>query len=238
PRDRRPGPRRHRARQAGPHRPGRVRDHSAARPRPRRCRIRRSGRCHRDAQPLRAARLPHRRNRACDHQQPGRIHHSPRLGAVVAKSINAPIFHVNGDDPEAVVRAARLAFEYRQEFNRDVVIDLVCYRRRGHNEGDDPSMTQPTMYSLIEKKGSVRKLYTESLVGRKCITDDEAAEALKDYQSKLESAFAETKEAETGPYDGEAFNAPYEPSDIETFNDVETAISTETLQRIGEVFAE
>ncbi|WP_298418318.1 multifunctional oxoglutarate decarboxylase/oxoglutarate dehydrogenase thiamine pyrophosphate-binding subunit/dihydrolipoyllysine-residue succinyltransferase subunit [Brevibacterium sp.] len=156
----------------------------------------------------------------------------------VAKSINAPIFHVNGDDPEAVVRAARLAFEYRQEFNRDVVIDLVCYRRRGHNEGDDPSMTQPTMYSLIEKKGSVRKLYTESLVGRKCITDDEAAEALKDYQSKLESAFAETKEAETGPYDGEAFNAPYEPSDIETFNDVETAISTETLQRIGEVFAE
>jgi 2-oxoglutarate decarboxylase len=156
----------------------------------------------------------------------------------VAKSINAPIFHVNGDDPEAVVRAARLAFEYRQEFNRDVVIDLVCYRRRGHNEGDDPSMTQPTMYSLIEKKGSVRKLYTESLVGRKCITDGEAAEALKDYQSKLESAFAETKEAETGSYDGEAFNAPYEPSDIETFNDAETAISPETLQRIGEAFTE
>jgi 2-oxoglutarate decarboxylase len=155
----------------------------------------------------------------------------------VAKSINAPIFHVNGDDPEAVVRAARLAFEYRQEFNRDVVIDLVCYRRRGHNEGDDPSMTQPMMYSLIEKKGSVRKLYTESLVGRKCITDEEAAEALKDYQSKLESAFAETKEAETGPYDGEAFNAPYEPSDIETYNDTETAISEDTLQRIGEAFA-
>ncbi|NNV08959.1 multifunctional oxoglutarate decarboxylase/oxoglutarate dehydrogenase thiamine pyrophosphate-binding subunit/dihydrolipoyllysine-residue succinyltransferase subunit, partial [Geobacillus sp. MMMUD3] len=64
----------------------------------------------------------------------------------IAKSINAPILHVNGDDPEAVVRAARLAFEYRQEFNRDVVIDLVSYRRRGHNEGDDPSMTQPLMY--------------------------------------------------------------------------------------------
>lgn len=84
----------------------------------------------------------------------------------------------------------------------------------------------------------MRKLYTESLVGRKCITDEEAAEALKDYQSKLESAFAETKEAETGSYDGEAFNAPYEPSDIETFNDAETAISTETLQRIGEAFTE
>ena len=156
----------------------------------------------------------------------------------VAKSINAPIFHVNGDDPEAVVRAARLAFEYRQEFNRDVIIDLVCYRRRGHNEGDDPSMTQPTMYSLIEKKGSVRKLYTESLVGRKCITDDEAAEALKDYQSKLESAFAETKAAETGPYDGDAFNSPHVPSDIEAYNDTETAISADTLQRIGDAFAE
>ncbi|MGO2037058.1 MAG: multifunctional oxoglutarate decarboxylase/oxoglutarate dehydrogenase thiamine pyrophosphate-binding subunit/dihydrolipoyllysine-residue succinyltransferase subunit [Brevibacterium sp.] len=156
----------------------------------------------------------------------------------VAKSINAPIFHVNGDDPEAVVHASRLAFEYRQEFNRDVVIDLVCYRRRGHNEGDDPSMTQPLMYSLIEKKGSVRKVYTESLVGRKCITDDEAAEALKDYQSKLESAFAETKEAETGPYDGNAFNNPHVPSDIEAFNDAETAISPETLTRIGEAFAE
>ncbi|AZT93320.1 MAG: multifunctional oxoglutarate decarboxylase/oxoglutarate dehydrogenase thiamine pyrophosphate-binding subunit/dihydrolipoyllysine-residue succinyltransferase subunit [Brevibacterium aurantiacum] len=156
----------------------------------------------------------------------------------VAKSINAPIFHVNGDDPEAVVRAARLAFEYRQEFNRDVIIDLVCYRRRGHNEGDDPSMTQPLMYSLIEKKGSVRKLYTESLVGRKCITDAEASEALKDYQSKLESAFAETKEAETGSYDGDAFNAPHVPSDIEAYNNAETAISSETLQHIGQTFAD
>ena len=95
-------------------------------------------------------------------------------------------------------------------------------------------MTQPTMYSLIEKKGSVRKLYTESLVGRKCITDEEAAEALKDDQSKLESAFAETKEAETGPYDGEAFNAPYEPSDIEAFN-CRDGHHPETL-RIGEAF--
>ncbi|HEY0248465.1 MAG TPA: multifunctional oxoglutarate decarboxylase/oxoglutarate dehydrogenase thiamine pyrophosphate-binding subunit/dihydrolipoyllysine-residue succinyltransferase subunit, partial [Gryllotalpicola sp.] len=76
----------------------------------------------------------------------------------VAKTVQAPIFHVNGDDPEAVVRVAKLAFEYRQEFKRDVFIDLICYRRRGHNEGDDPSMTQPLMYGLIEAKRSTRKL--------------------------------------------------------------------------------
>ncbi|WP_297621310.1 multifunctional oxoglutarate decarboxylase/oxoglutarate dehydrogenase thiamine pyrophosphate-binding subunit/dihydrolipoyllysine-residue succinyltransferase subunit, partial [Nocardioides sp.] len=77
----------------------------------------------------------------------------------VARMVQAPIFHVNGDDPEACIRVARLAFDYRQTFNKDVVIDLVCYRRRGHNEGDDPSYTQPLMYDLIEQKRSVRKLY-------------------------------------------------------------------------------
>ena len=91
----------------------------------------------------------------------------------VAKTIQAPVLHVNGDDPEAVARVAELAFAYRQEFHRDVIIDLVCYRRRGHNEGDDPSMTQPLMYNLIEAKRSVRKLYTEALVGRGDITQEE-----------------------------------------------------------------
>ncbi len=96
--------------------------------------------------------------------------HTSTYSTDVAKTIQAPIFHVNGDDPEAVVRVAQLAFAYRQEFHRDVVIDLVCYRRRGHNEGDDPSMTQPLMYNLIEAKRSVRTLYTEALVGRGDIT--------------------------------------------------------------------
>ena len=64
----------------------------------------------------------------------------------MAKTVQAPILHVNGDDPEAVVRVAQFAFDYRQAFNRDVVIDMVCYRRRGHNEGDEPSYTQPLMY--------------------------------------------------------------------------------------------
>ena len=115
----------------------------------------------------------------------------------VAKTIQAPIFHVNGDDPEAVVRAAELAFAYRQEFNKDVVIDLICYRRRGHNEGDDPSMTQPLMYNLIEAKRSVRKLYTEALVGRGDITQDEYEAAHRDFQDRLERAFMETHAAQT-----------------------------------------
>ena len=113
----------------------------------------------------------------------------------VARMIQAPIFHVNGDDPEACVRVAQLAFEYRQEFKKDVVIDMVCYRRRGHNEGDDPSMTQPLMYRLIESKRSVRKIYTESLIGRGDISVEEAEQALRDYQQQLERVFAETREA-------------------------------------------
>ena len=116
----------------------------------------------------------------------------------VAKTIQAPIFHVNGDDPEAVMRVAEIAFAYRQEFHSDVVIDLVCYRRRGHNEGDDPSMTQPLMYNLIEAKRSVRTLYTEALVGRGDITPDEFEAAQTDFQSRLEEAFAETHAVQTG----------------------------------------
>src|SRR5690625_5109559 len=110
----------------------------------------------------------------------------------VAKGLQLPVFHVNGDDPEAVAHVAELAFDYRQQFNRDVIIDMVCYRRRGHNEGDDPSMTQPVMYSLIEKKRSVRKLYTEALVGRGDLSEDEAEEALQHYKSELERVFTET----------------------------------------------
>ena len=116
----------------------------------------------------------------------------------VAKTIQAPIFHVNGDDPEAVLRVAELAYNFRQEFHKDVVIDLVCYRRRGHNEGDDPSMTQPLMYNLIEAKRSVRTLYAEALVGRGDITQEEYEAAHADFQDRLERAFAETHAAQTG----------------------------------------
>jgi len=107
-----------------------------------------------------------------------------------AKIIQAPVFHVNGDDPEACVRVAHLAFQYRQEFNKDVVIDMVCYRRRGHNEGDEPSFTQPLMYKLIDAKRTTRTLYTESLIGRGDITQAEAEVVAKDFQDQLEAVFA------------------------------------------------
>ncbi|HEX6595288.1 MAG TPA: multifunctional oxoglutarate decarboxylase/oxoglutarate dehydrogenase thiamine pyrophosphate-binding subunit/dihydrolipoyllysine-residue succinyltransferase subunit, partial [Acidimicrobiales bacterium] len=114
----------------------------------------------------------------------------------IAKMVQAPIFHVNGDDPEACVRVARLAYDYRQRFRKDVVIDMVCYRRHGHNEGDDPSYTQPLMYKRIEARRSVRKLYTEQLVRRGDLTMEEAERALDDFLAKMQQAFEETRSSE------------------------------------------
>lgn len=114
----------------------------------------------------------------------------------VAKMIGAPIFHVNGDDPEAAAWVARLAVDFRQKFKKDVVIDMLCYRRRGHNEGDDPSMTQPSMYDAIDVKRGVRKSYTEALIGRGDISMKEAEDALRDYQGQLERVFNEVRELE------------------------------------------
>ncbi|MEU5466553.1 multifunctional oxoglutarate decarboxylase/oxoglutarate dehydrogenase thiamine pyrophosphate-binding subunit/dihydrolipoyllysine-residue succinyltransferase subunit [Kocuria salsicia] len=161
----------------------------------------------------------------------------------VGRTVQAPIFHVNADDPEAVTRVAQLAFEYRQRFHHDVVVDLVCYRRRGHNEGDDPSMTQPLMYSLIDGKRSTRKIYTENLVGRGDINQEEADRALKDYQERLERVFAETHEAQNSTVplvtgDAAAIANIERPSAQQADSGVSvpktTAISEETARRIGE----
>jgi len=113
----------------------------------------------------------------------------------LAKIVQAPIFHVNGDDPEACVRVARLAYAYRQRFHKDVVIDLVSYRRHGHNEADDPSYTQPLMYAKIDERRSVRKLFTESLVKRGQLTLEEAEEALDEFRAKLQQALDETRQS-------------------------------------------
>jgi 2-oxoglutarate dehydrogenase E1 component len=111
----------------------------------------------------------------------------------VAKMIQAPIFHVNGDDPEASIWVARLAYEYRMAFHKDVVIDLQCYRRWGHNETDEPAFTQPLMYGRIDEHRSVRKLYTEALVNRGDITLEEAERALDDFRRRLDEALEQTK---------------------------------------------
>ena len=156
----------------------------------------------------------------------------------VAKSIQAPIFHVNGDDPEAVVRVAQLAFEYRQTFKHDAVIDLICYRRRGHNEGDDPSMTQPLMYNLIEAKRSVRTLYLESLVGREDITQEEFEAANADFQAKLENAFVEVHAAMTTPIEliPRRVGIGTTASDAPEINHP-TAITREVVELIGDAHA-
>lgn len=112
----------------------------------------------------------------------------------VARMVQAPILHVNGDDPEACVRAARLAFAFRQEFAKDVVIDLWCYRRWGHNEGDEPAFTQPVMYRRIGELRSVRKRYTEALVNRGDLSVEDAEQALEDYSARLREAFEQTRE--------------------------------------------
>ena len=116
----------------------------------------------------------------------------------LAKGLQVPIFHVNADDPETVARTARHAYEYRRTFHKDVIIDLICYRRRGHNEGDDPSMTQPLMYRLIDSLDSTRGVYTSALVGRGDITPQEAQEIAKSYQDELERVFTEARIQVTG----------------------------------------
>jgi 2-oxoglutarate decarboxylase len=149
----------------------------------------------------------------------------------VARMIGAPIFHVNGDDPEACVRVAKLAVQYRREFKKDVVIDMVCYRRRGHNEADNPSFTQPLMYDIIDHKRSVRKLYTEALVGRGDITVEEAEAALKDFHSQLEKVFNETRGATSSP-------RPEPIMDTERISkSYETKTTLEVIKSIGDAYA-
>lgn len=152
---------------------------------------------------------------------------SARYSTDIAKLIEAPVFHVNGDDPEACVRVAHLAFEYRQAFNKDVVIDMVCYRRRGHNEGDEPSFTQPLMYKLIDAKRSTRTLYTEALVGRGDITPEQAEEIARDYQTQLEEVFASVANYE------EEHDPNFVPPIVPNAEDVPTFISEGLIREIA-----
>jgi 2-oxoglutarate dehydrogenase E1 component len=107
----------------------------------------------------------------------------------IAKGVQAPIFHVNADDPEAVLFCAGLAMEFRQEFKRDVVIDMFCYRRFGHNESDEPAFTQPLMYQKIAAHPTTRQIYAQKLIEEGAVTQEEADRTAHDFQSRLDSEF-------------------------------------------------
>jgi len=153
----------------------------------------------------------------------------------VAKMVMAPIFHVNGDDPEAVVHVARIATEYRQKFKKDVVIDMVCYRRHGHNEGDEPSFTQPIMYRKIKGQQSTRAQYAAKLVAEGVITAEEAQQMTDEFNSYLEQAFEATKSYK--PNKADFLEGAWEGMKVAHGEDRrgDTAIDEKLLQKVGKV---
>ena len=154
----------------------------------------------------------------------------------VAKAIEVPIFHVNGDDPLAVMFVTELALDFRQEFGRDVVIDMYCYRRYGHNEGDEPSFTQPDLYAKIDRRPSIRKIYKKELIDAGRLSEEEAATLEREFEEKLQAALDDVKSHATEPADRkEQFNestAIFQPD--YSFGSPPTAISPETLRQIVE----
>jgi 2-oxoglutarate dehydrogenase E1 component len=156
----------------------------------------------------------------------------------VAKMIQVPILHVNGDEPEAVVHCAKIAMEWRQRFSQDVVIDMVCYRRHGHNEGDEPSFTQPLLYEKIRRKESVRKLYTDQLIARGILQQADVERIEADLSAQLREALDRIETRSPGP------DEPYEPSGpwrgfsrTEPDEDPVTAVAVEQLAQVAERLA-
>ena len=145
----------------------------------------------------------------------------------VARMVQAPIFHANANDPEACHRVIELAFGFRQEFRKDVVVDLIGYRRYGHNEGDEPSYTQPIMYRKIQEMPSVRELYTETLVQRGDIDSREAEAAMEDFRRKMDAAFEATRESRPP-----SPNLVRPPSKDEAVPSIPTGVARETLEEI------
>lgn len=129
----------------------------------------------------------------------------------IAKSVGAPIFHVNGDDPEAVLFVTQIAFDYRMTFHKDVVIDLYCYRRHGHSEADEPTVTQPLMYQRIRELPTTRTLYAQKLVQGQAVTEDEAAAMMQLYQQQLESGVCVAPHIVPKEEAGYAYGADWSP---------------------------
>lgn len=152
----------------------------------------------------------------------------------LAKAYGCPVFHVNGDDPEAVVWVGKLATEYRRRFGKDVFIDLVCYRRRGHNEADDPSMTQPQMYHVIDDKEGTRAQYTEDLLGRGDLSASDAEAVARDFHDQMETVFNEVRLAgkpKATAQEGIAMSQALP-------HGLDTSITREELTAIGQSYAD
>ncbi len=151
----------------------------------------------------------------------------------VAKSIQAPIFHVNGDDPEAVVHVARIATEYRLQFKKDVVVDMFCYRRHGHNEGDEPAFTQPLMYRAIAKHPTTREIYAERLAQEGLVTAAEADKMVSDFQAHLDSQFEAAKGYR--PNKADWLEGAWTGLGVASGDDRrgETSVPLETLREVG-----
>src|SRR6187401_3411453 len=153
----------------------------------------------------------------------------------VAKMIEAPIFHVNGDDPEAVVYAAKVAIEFRQRFQKPVVVDLFCYRRYGHNEGDEPAFTQPLMYKAIRAHESITEIYSRKLIAEGVVTEGEVEKMKADWRSRLEAEY----EAGTGykPNKADWLDGHWakfkHADDIDDPRRGNTGVAIETLKDIG-----
>ncbi|HUY04924.1 MAG TPA: 2-oxoglutarate dehydrogenase E1 component, partial [Rhodocyclaceae bacterium] len=143
----------------------------------------------------------------------------------------APVLHVNGDDPEAVIQVTRLAYAFRKQFRRDVVIDLVCYRRHGHNEADEPAATQPVMYQLIRKRPTARVLYAERLVREGVIADDEAQKRFEAYRDRLEAGAPMTDLDPSPPRDGHVDWARYIGGKLSSPTD--TTVPLKKLQELA-----
>ena len=151
----------------------------------------------------------------------------------VAKMLSAPIFHVNGDDPEAVVHVARIATEFRQKFKKDVVIDMFCYRRHGHNEGDEPAFTQPLMYKQIKDQETTRTQYGQKLIQRGLLTEQEAEKIVDEFDQHLSDAFDAVegyKNNKADHLEGAWSDLNTAPANVEKAN---TAVKESDLQNIG-----
>jgi len=154
----------------------------------------------------------------------------------IAKMLQAPILHVNGEDPEAVAQVIELALDFRERFSRDVVIDMYCYRRHGHNEGDEPSFTQPVMYDLIRRRATVRESYLERLLTLGEVTREEAEAIVEDRRAHLEQELSAARSEEFKPYysAGEGIWAPYKGGAEDTVEEVSTTIAPDTAKALLE----